>query len=116
MDDDDKVRKLGVKFKGPPSDEQMLKVVRDGGCDHRIAWVNNRMVHASYLIREGETEVECGFCGTRLDPMFVLRLLAHEETTWLRTRKAYQDEMKRLAARRRTKCEYCGRMTRISRS
>ena len=117
MSEDDNVRKLGVKFKAPPSeDEPTLKVIQHEGCNHRWTFRQGRQINATYLIREGETEVECGLCNTRLDPMFVLRHLAFEETNWLRTRKAYQDEMKRLNARRRTKCDNCGHMTRISRS
>lgn len=117
---DDNVKTLPVKFKAPPAvDSPMLKVIEgygSDGCNHRYRWDDGlgRMVDATYYLREGETEVECGFCHTRLDPMFVLRLLAREETQWLRTRRAYIDEMKRLNERRRTRCNHCGRMTRIS--
>jgi hypothetical protein len=120
---DDKIKPLPVKFKAPPSDaEPMLKVVhyeRDG-CNHKWTFrdsggLSGRIVNASYLIREGETEVECSLCNTKLDPMFVLRMLAHEETSWHRARDAYQAEMKRLQERERTKCDSCGKMTRISR-
>lgn len=124
MSDDDKIKRLPVSFKKPPSgDESMLKVVHyeKDGCNHRFGYFGDpmsggaRMVNASYLIREGETEVECSLCGTKLDPMFVLRRLANEETQWLQTRKHYQEEMKRLRERERTKCDHCGKMTRISR-
>ena len=48
--------------------------------------------------------------------MFVLESLMHQESRWMRTREAYQEEMKRLDERSRTKCQHCGQMTRISRS
>lgn len=115
---DDKIKPLPVKFKAPPSpDEPMLKVVRyePDGCNHAWEYRGGKMVNANYLIREGEMEVECGLCGTRLDPMFVLRRLANEETQWERTRQNYKEEMKRLNERSRTKCDHCGKMTRISR-
>jgi len=116
---DDKVTTLPIKFKSPQPEEQLLKVVHRGGgtgCDHRWTWKDGTMRCVTYVIsNEGETEVECGACGTRLDPMFVLRRLAHEETKWHETRQRYDDEMKRLAERSRTKCEYCDKMTRISR-
>ena len=111
------VTPIPIKFKAPPCDDApMLKVVSwDGKCNHRYAMRDDRMVHASYQIREGETEVECSLCHTRLDPMFVLRILASEETQWHRARQRYIDEMKRLSERSRTKCWHCGQMTEISR-
>lgn len=120
-DDDDKIRRLGVRFK-PPREEggPVLKVVGafgpDTGCNHRRVLRNGKFVSVQYLIRPGETEVECGSCGTKLDPMWVLKVLAGEESEWLRVRSLYQDEMKRLNERKRTKCDHCGKMTRISRS
>lgn len=124
-DDDDNITKLPVGFKTPPSaDGPMLKVVHSfdpGGCNHR--WVfradpatgRTHRFNAQYLIREGDTEVECSLCNTRLDPMFVLRILAIEENQWQETRKHYQEEMARLNERSRTKCQHCGQMTRIRR-
>lgn len=117
MSDDDKITKLPIKFKEPPSaDGPTLKVVRYEGCNHRWVFNNGRQKNAQYIIREGETEVECGLCKTKLDPMFVLKILAHEETSWGETRKRYQEEMKRLNERKLTKCQHCAKMTRISRS
>lgn len=116
---DDNVTKLPINFKAPPTDDgPMLKVVDRfdrSSCNHNWQYINGRQVNAQYLIREGETEVECSLCETRLDPMFVLRKLAYEETQWERTRKAHHEEMARLKERRRTKCEHCDKMTRISR-
>lgn len=57
----------------------------------------------------------CKECGEEVAPMFVLKQLMRQESTWLSTRAAYQDEMKRLAERSSTKCQHCGEMTRISR-
>lgn len=117
MEDDDKIKRLPVRFKEPPNEAgRTLKVVdnrfsRDD-CDHRYQRGTHNLV--TYLIRTGETEVECGGCGTRLDPMFVLNLMASAETDWLRTRQLYVEEMARLGERERTKCQHCGQMTRIS--
>lgn len=115
----DKITKLPVNFKAPPSDDgPMLTIVdtRFGatGCNHSFTYVGGKCVSAKYLIREGETEVECSLCETKLDPMFVLRKLAHEETKWERSRKTYREEMARLNERKATKCEHCSRMTRVS--
>lgn len=115
---DDKITPLPIKFKAPPSEDgPMLEIVhhQKDACNHSFTIINGKIVNAKFLIREGETEVECGLCHTKLDPMFVLRKLAIEETNWHRTRKAYQAEMARLNERKATKCEHCDRMTRISR-
>jgi hypothetical protein len=118
---DDVVTQLPVRFKEPPGgdDRPMLKVVDSyggsDGCNHRYFFRDGRMEHVTYLLRVGETEVECGNCHVRLDPMFVLKLMAGEETQWLRSRTRYLDEMRRLKERSRTKCMYCGQMTEISR-
>ncbi len=116
MSEDDKISRLPVRFKQPPGDEgRTLKVVQswdDKKCDHLSGWRKP----ITYLIRKGETEVECSGCGMRLDPMFVLNLMANAETDWLRTRQLHLEETKRLAERSRTKCDHCGQMTRISRT
>jgi hypothetical protein len=122
--DDDNVTRLKTKFKKQDGDHPFLKVVHYDGerCNHRYRWDGDamssngsRMVNATYLIREGETEIECGLCNTRLDPMFVLRIMASEENSWSNARARYIDEMKRLRERSRTKCMNCGKMTEISR-
>lgn len=121
MSDDDKITQLPVGFKKPPQEDgRTLKVVdhwteRDK-CNHRSLYRSGRFVSVTYLIRDGETEVECGNCGTKLEPMWVLSRLAHEETDFDRKRQIAADEMKRLQDRTRTKCDHCGQMTRISRA
>jgi hypothetical protein len=120
MADDDKIKPLPVKFKQPPGvDPPFLVVVSQFGkdrCNHRYRIdASGHTGNATYQIREGEPEIECGLCQTRLDPMFVLRIMAHEENSWSRARLNYIDEMKRLKERSRTKCWHCGKMTEISR-
>ena len=66
-----------------------------------------------YRIREGEIEVECGGCGTRLDPMFVLHQLAIEDSLWKQRQEAAAKVGKELEGRVRTKCQHCGQITRI---
>lgn len=118
---DDKVTRLPVGFKVPLQEEGLnLKVVdrweRADRCDHISYWTGRTFADVTYLIREGETEVECGNCNTKLEPMWVLRRLANKEAQWNRTRERYREEMKRLSERSKTKCEACGHMTRISRT
>jgi len=125
MSDDDNVTKLNVAFRKPPSDgDRTLRLVRKTcreECNHKYSFEGSpfhpggsvHCVEAHYLIREGETEIECGLCGTKLDPMFVLRILAEKESTWEQRRRQYLDTMRRLEKRRRVKCDNCGKMTRI---
>ncbi len=69
---DDNIKPIPVKFKKPPGDEPpFLKVIHyDDKCNHRYHFVDDgtgfktRMVNATYYLREGETEVECGICNT----------------------------------------------------
>jgi len=103
----DEIVKLPIKFKSPLSDEKMLRTVNfDRKCDHR----------GTFLIDESLEHVECAICKERLSPMFVLRMLAVEETKWHEAKKRYSDEMRRLSERQRTKCRHCGQMTTISRN
>jgi ribosomal protein S27E len=104
----DEIKRLPVRFKKPAIDEgRTLQVVRPiDKCDH--------VTRVTYAIRPGETEVECSGCGTRLEPMWVLTKLANEDSRYHQAAIRYQEEMKRLRERSRTKCEACGHLTRIS--
>lgn len=118
-DDSDNVRRLPVRHKRPPgADAPILEVVDNFGlgpeCDHRWTWRDGSMAHVTYSVRPGHTEVECGECRTKLDPMWVLIQLAGKESEWARRRAAAAEEFKRLRERKRTKCDNCGAMTRIS--
>ncbi len=118
---DDNITRIPVKFRDPQKHGDTSLVLVETmfdrkACNHRYRFENGKTREAQYLIREGETEVECGLCETKLDPMFVLRILAGEESQWVRNRERYLDEMKRLSGRSKTTCQHCGQMTRISRS
>lgn len=119
-DGDDKITKLPVRFKLPPGEEgRALKVVDPYGrdeCNHMWFWNGSRMVNVTYLIRAGETEVECSNCEKKLDPMWVLTKIANKESQWNRSRERYLDEMKRLKERSKTRCLKCGYMTPISKA
>jgi hypothetical protein len=119
MSDDEKITRLPIDYNTQSGDDAPgLKVIRSApgkGCDHRSYYVKGRgLVPVTYYLREGETEVECGHRHTRVDPMFVLQIMAGEETQWSRARGRYVEEMTRLHKRSRTKCRHCGRMTEIS--
>ena|SRR5690242_18491603 len=102
----DNVAVLPVKFKEQPGEDTPFLVVEHSKCAH----------FGPFVVDEKADAVTCKQCGERLSPMYVLKRLAQEETRWHETRAKYQDEMQRLKERRRTKCQHCGEMTRISRS
>lgn len=96
--------------KKAPADEgpylQLASPFEPGKCQHRTGFVfDEKLEH-----------VLCKGCGEHVSAIWVLRQLAQEETRWHRARETYQEEMKRLGERSRTKCRHCGEMTPISRS
>jgi Zn finger protein HypA/HybF involved in hydrogenase expression len=120
----DEITRLPVKFKEPPSEERTLEIVQRwgaGSCNHDFYFAGDPLTGASvmknvtYIVSEAEAEVTCGHCKAKLNPTWVLVRLAHQETKYHETAKRYQEEMKRLSERQRTKCDRCGHMTRISR-
>ena len=108
---DDNVKKLPVRFKGPlPEDRTVMlawEAGKSGGCQHTMT---------QYIVGGvGETEVECGRCGAKLNPMWVLMEIATADRRYQEAAARHKDEMRRLSERTRTKCEHCKQMTRISR-
>lgn len=109
--EDDNVTKLPVRFKTrAPNDRTVVagwEVHNGGGCPH---------LNVTYIVDDALAEVECGNCGAKLNPMWVLTRIASEDRHMAETQERYHDEMRRLEQRSRTKCTHCGRMTRISRA
>jgi hypothetical protein len=109
-EDDDTVRRLPVRFKSPVPEERTLVVPYEIGrppkCGHFMT---------SFIVDPAAAEVECARCGEKLNPMWVLAKLATEDRRMAESQARYQEEQKRLAERTRTKCDHCGKMTRISR-
>lgn len=105
---EDNVTRLPVRYKSHVPEERTLvrphEVQRYGGCAHN-----------KFIVDDKKLEVECGECGERLNPMWVLTQLASRDMRMHEAARRYKDEMKRLDERSRTKCDHCGKMTRISR-
>lgn len=76
-------------------------------CEHKGPYYVDRQLAA----------VECGDCGAHLNPVYVLEMLACDETYWnqrLKDVQQYLAEIREaLHARTRTKCTHCGNMTAI---
>ena len=97
-----------LKFPLKPRDndiDRVLKVAHSYKCSHK-----------RYVIDPQLAQVECADCKEKLDPMFALIALSQQETRFHELHERYQDELKRLNERLRTKCEHCNKVTRISRS
>ena len=104
----DNVRPLGVKFRERAPDDRVLvephEVPGAPVCNH---------LFATYTVSEADAEVTCGRCNGKVNPMWVLVQLAREDRRMHATQQAAKRASERHAERSRTKCDHCGRMTRI---
>lgn len=105
------VTKLPVRFKNPLPDERTLMMPHE--VPHEVQTCSHLFVQ--YIVDPALAEVECGQCGAKLNPMWVLNRLAAEDRRYHEGMKRYHEEMRRLSEREKTKCFNCGHMTRISR-
>lgn len=105
--DDEKVVVLPVKTRVPRDEEAFLQPVPHSACQH---W------DGPFEVDEDAGKCKCLACGGEVTPIFVLMQLMRKESRWMQTRAAYNDEMKRLWERSRTKCQHCGKTTRISKA
>lgn len=77
---------------------------------------NYACMHKRFTVDERLQEVVCRDCKVKLNPMYALLSLSRQENRYHELHARYQDELARLAARSKTKCEHCDKMTRISRA
>lgn len=74
---------------------------------------HDKCQHKHISVDEVENEVECADCGKRLNPIVALVRLAREESR-LKIRIQQLKELNRqFDEKSRTKCQHCGRMTRV---
>jgi len=107
--DDDKIKILPVKFSKPAPDERTLlhpHEVQSSKCMH---------YPGHFIIDASLAEVTCADCKEKLNPMWVLQQLAGRDRRFAEAHETYAKQMKRLSERERTKCDHCGKLTRISR-
>ena len=70
--------------------------------------------HHKYVINPEANTVYCPKCDKELNPVAVLVDLAKKESRYMQHAYTYKNEMMRLEKRSKTKCQHCGKMTRIS--
>jgi hypothetical protein len=90
-----------------PTDQRGLRLVRyqHGACDHRTC---------TYIVDEKLAEVQCGDCGAKLEPVWVLRQLCEKEARWNERRKEFLELQEETRGRTRTRCQHCDQMTAIN--
>lgn len=101
------IAQLPVKYKKPLEGERFLVPVDPSKCLH---------FGGPFEIDIKGDKCTCKRCGEQVGAMYVLDQLMKTESRWMQTLATYQEDMKRLAERSRTKCEHCGKITRISQS
>lgn len=101
--DDPNVVKLAVS-KRPPLGETFLQAVPVHSCTH---------FRGPFEVDDKANKCKCLACGGEVSPFFVLTQLMAMESTWMRNREAAAAISKRLEERTSTKCQHCGKMTRI---
>ncbi len=70
----------------------------------------------THIVVDGDLwRIECDDCGETLDPIAFLVRLANDETDAKYRVDMLRRAEERIRGRLRTKCEHCGRMTRIER-
>lgn len=67
-----------------------------------------------FEVDEDAGTCKCMECKEDVSPIFVLKRLMNKESLWSRSADRYNDEMRRLSERKKTKCDHCGRITQIS--
>lgn len=112
MDDgeDFNVKRLPIRFKKAGPEDRTLLVPYEVGkskCQH---------YPGRFIIDVSLSEVMCGECNEKLNPMWVLGQLAGRDRNFAEAHDRYAEETKRLAERSRTKCEHCKKLTRIRRA
>jgi transcription elongation factor Elf1 len=70
--------------------------------------------HMKVELDEELALVTCGDCGERLDPLWILRRYADQETNLTWRIKELKDIKAKLDKKLRTKCEHCGRFTHVN--
>lgn len=80
--------------------------------DARERYEAKRCRHLNMLVDRDKALVECADCKAQLNAIEVLYRFAIEESMLQRARAANREEIARLEAKRRCRCQHCGRLTR----
>jgi len=73
-----------------------------------------RCEHKEIIFDELMEEVLCAICGNRLNPVAMLARIYAEKRSFRLNLENIRNIAKSMKERRKTKCEFCHKMTRIS--
>lgn len=71
--------------------------------------------HTRFIVDESESMVECGICGEKLNPIWVIAQLAGDEHRAIRRLKEIEEMAERAVRKTKCKCQHCNKMTDIVR-
>lgn len=99
-----------------------LEVSDDGGVvisievlqeSARLRKIRKTCSHMNVKIDEARTEVECATCGLLIHPVWWIGQLVEHWALFQRQQKAWEEAAARYEAKSRTKCQHCGKITRV---
>jgi ribosomal protein S27E len=70
--------------------------------------------HNKYIVGHGLAYVECGLCGEKLEPMWVLGQMCSSQNRLVMHLDELVKDAEKAKGKNRCKCEKCGQMTRIT--
>jgi ribosomal protein S27E len=71
--------------------------------------------HTKFIVDEAENFIECGICGEKLNPIWVVMQMASSEHRAIRNLEEIEEIMKKALAKTKCKCQHCNKMTDIVR-
>lgn len=74
---------------------------------------SHRCRHTNFIVDQKLGYVECGKCGEKLNPMWVLEQFCYDESYVRNNLDSLRASVKAMEKRVRTKCQHCGKMTRV---
>ena len=77
------------------------------------AFSTKTCAHNKFLVDEKLAYIECGICGEKLNPMWVIGQLCNREARANRAVEALAKVVEEAEKKNSCKCEKCGQMTRI---
>ena len=70
-----------------------------------------KCIHGEFQIDEALNIVECGKCGSPLNPMWVLKRLAQSESQYKMRIERLKQTLVKASKKNRCKCQHCKKMT-----
>ena len=71
--------------------------------------------HSNYLVDTSLQQVECGNCGEKLNPMYVIEQMCNAESLQRRRLDELKKEVEKTEQKMKCKCNNCNKMTWITR-